>query len=133
VGASGPLPRMVTATGQEITETWVATISHNAPYMRLIQQVRQAMRLGLLGEGDQLPRVKDVVARLAINPNTVLRPTANSNTRAWSRRVRGWARSSPTLTDQALAANGPLGEEPRAWLAKARSAGWTPKASRPCS
>lgn len=73
MGASGPLPRVVTATGQEITETWMATISHNAPYMRLIQQVRQAMRLGPLGEGDQLPRVKDVVATVAINPNTVLK------------------------------------------------------------
>ena len=44
-----------------------------APYMQLIQQVRQAMRLGLLTEGDQLPTVKDVVAKVAINPNTVLK------------------------------------------------------------
>src|SRR3954447_26483304 len=44
-----------------------------APYMQLIQQVRRAMRLGLLSEGDRLPTVKDVVARIAINPNTVLK------------------------------------------------------------
>lgn len=44
-----------------------------SPYMQLIQQVRRAMRLGLLREGDQLPTVKDVVATLAINPNTVLK------------------------------------------------------------
>ena len=44
-----------------------------APYMQLIQQVRRAMRLGLLREGDQLPTVKDVVAEVAINPNTVLK------------------------------------------------------------
>ena len=44
-----------------------------APYMQLIQQVRRAMRLGLLIEGDQLPTVKDVVAKVAINPNTVLK------------------------------------------------------------
>jgi GntR family transcriptional regulator len=44
-----------------------------APYMQLIQQVRRAMRLGLLTEGDQLPTVKDVVAKVAINPNTVLK------------------------------------------------------------
>jgi GntR family transcriptional regulator len=31
------------------------------------------MRLGLLREGDQLPTVKDVVAKVAINPNTVLK------------------------------------------------------------
>src|SRR6266566_5785013 len=44
-----------------------------APYLQLIHQVRHALRLGLLREGDQLPTVKDVVARLAINPNTVLK------------------------------------------------------------
>jgi len=44
-----------------------------APYLQLIQQVRQALRLGLLREGDQLPTVKDVSGSLAINPNTVLK------------------------------------------------------------
>src|ERR1700680_310856 len=44
-----------------------------APYMQVIHQVRQALRLGLLREGDQLPKVKDVAAGLAINPNTVLK------------------------------------------------------------
>src|ERR1700729_531731 len=44
-----------------------------APYLQLIHQVRHALRLGLLSEGDQLPTVKDVVERLAINPNTVLK------------------------------------------------------------
>ena len=43
-----------------------------SPYLQVVQQVRQALRLGLLAEGDQLPTVKDVVASLAINPNTVL-------------------------------------------------------------
>jgi GntR family transcriptional regulator len=42
-------------------------------YLQLVQQVRQAIRLGILEPGDQLPTVKDVVASLAINPNTVLR------------------------------------------------------------
>ena len=41
------------------------------PYQQLVQQVRRALRLGLLQEGDQLPTVKEVVAALAINPNTV--------------------------------------------------------------
>jgi hypothetical protein len=41
-----------------------------APYWQVIHQVRHALRLGLLREGDQLSKVKDVVARLAINPNT---------------------------------------------------------------
>jgi GntR family transcriptional regulator len=42
-------------------------------YLQLVQQVRQAVRLGLLRPGDQLPTVKDVVGSLAINPNTVLK------------------------------------------------------------
>ena len=42
-------------------------------YIQLVQQVKQAARLGLLQPGDQLPTVKEVVARLAINPNTVLK------------------------------------------------------------
>jgi GntR family transcriptional regulator len=42
-------------------------------YLQLVQQVRQAVRLGILQPGDQLPTVKDVVGSLAINPNTVLK------------------------------------------------------------
>jgi GntR family transcriptional regulator len=42
-------------------------------YLQLVQQVEQALRLGYLKAGDQLPKVKDVVAALAINPNTVLK------------------------------------------------------------
>jgi GntR family transcriptional regulator len=44
-----------------------------ATYLQLAQQVRHARRLGLLKPGDQLPAAREVVARLAINPNTVLR------------------------------------------------------------
>jgi GntR family transcriptional regulator len=42
-------------------------------YLQLVQQVEQALRLGSIGPGDQLPTVKDVVAALAINPNTVMK------------------------------------------------------------
>lgn len=42
-------------------------------YMQLVQQVEHASRLGYLAPGDQLPKVRDVVASLAINPNTVLK------------------------------------------------------------
>ncbi len=41
------------------------------PYLQLVQQVEHALRLGTLAPGDQLPKVRDVVAKLAINPNTV--------------------------------------------------------------
>jgi GntR family transcriptional regulator len=42
-------------------------------YLQLVQQVEQALRLGLLGPGDQLPTVKETVESLAINPNTVMK------------------------------------------------------------
>jgi GntR family transcriptional regulator len=42
-------------------------------YLQLVQQVKHALRIGILQPGDQLPTVKEVVGRLAINPNTVLK------------------------------------------------------------
>jgi len=95
-----------------------------APYMQLIQQVRRAMRLGLLTAGDQLPTVKDVVAKLAINPNTVLKAYRELE-------YEGLVTPRPgvgtfvtrTLTDRSLAAHEPLREELRAWFAKAQAAG----------
>ncbi|MGZ4320461.1 MAG: GntR family transcriptional regulator [Gaiellaceae bacterium] len=42
-------------------------------YLQLVQQVRQAVRLGILRPGDQLPTVMEVVTSLTINPNTVLK------------------------------------------------------------
>ena len=42
-------------------------------YLQLVQQVKDALRLGMLQPGDQLPTAREVVANLAINPNTVMR------------------------------------------------------------
>lgn len=42
-------------------------------YLQLVRQVEHALRMGHLAPGDRLPTVKDVVASLAINPNTVLK------------------------------------------------------------
>ena len=42
-------------------------------YLQLVQQVEHALRLGYLRPGDRLPRVREVVGSLAINPNTVLK------------------------------------------------------------
>jgi GntR family transcriptional regulator len=95
-----------------------------APYLQVAQQVRQALRLGLLREGDQLPTVKDVVARLAINPNTVLK--------AYKELERdGLVAARPgigtfvtrSLAGASLAAHEPLRQDLRRWLAAARRAG----------
>src|SRR4051812_50013355 len=44
-----------------------------ATYLQLVQQVHQALRLGRLEPGDRLPTAQQVVAALAIKPNTVLK------------------------------------------------------------
>ena len=100
------------------------TRSGVAPYLQLIQQVRHALRLGLLHLDDQLPTVKDVVARLAINPNTVLKAYRELE-------YEGLVAARPgvgtfvtgTLSGASLAAHGPLAQELRRWMAKARRAG----------
>ncbi|WP_084653527.1 GntR family transcriptional regulator [Nocardioides insulae] len=78
-----------------------------SPYQQLVQQVRNALRLGLLEDGDQLPTVKDVVADLAINPNTVLRSrpaTPTGSRRIWSAPINpcaipaGRSAASPSRT-----------------------------------
>jgi GntR family transcriptional regulator len=42
-------------------------------YLQLVHQVQQALRVGALQVGDKLPTVKEVVAEVAINPNTVMK------------------------------------------------------------
>jgi DNA-binding transcriptional regulator YhcF (GntR family) len=44
-----------------------------ATYLQLVHQVKHALRLGFLRPGDRLPTAKEVVDKLAINPNTVLK------------------------------------------------------------
>jgi GntR family transcriptional regulator len=95
-----------------------------SPYMQIVQQVRHALRLGLLQEGDQLPTVKEVVARLAINPNTVLkayRELEHAGLVAARPGVGTFVTSS--VADPTIAANGPLRRELRNWIVKARRAG----------
>src|SRR6201995_4655636 len=66
-GASPP------ATGASLIEFRLDPASGVPTYLQLVQQVEHALRLGYLKPGDQLPKVRDVVASLAINPNTVLK------------------------------------------------------------
>lgn len=94
------------------------------PYLQIVRQVRQAIRLGLLKKGDQLPTVKEVVARLAINPNTVLKAYKELE-------HAGLAAARPgigtfvtaTLSAAPVAAHGALRRELERWLGKARRAG----------
>ncbi len=95
-----------------------------APYLQVAQQVRHALRLGLLHQGDRLPTVKDVVARLAINPNTVLKAYKELEREGLVVARQGVGTFvARTLTDDSLAMHEPLRRELARWLAKARLAG----------
>jgi GntR family transcriptional regulator len=95
-----------------------------SPYLQLVQQVRQALRLGLLYPGDQLPTVKDVVAKLAINPNTVLKAYRELEHEGLVAPRPGLGTFvTRSLADESLASHEPLRQELQAWLAKASSAG----------
>ncbi len=100
------------------------THSGVAPYLQIVQQVRRALRLGLLHEGDQLPTVKEVVALVAINPNTVLKAYRElEHDGLVSARPGVGTFVTRTLSDSSLAAHGPLRQDLLRWLTKARTAG----------
>ena len=69
-GGTGPAGR---GAGGSPIEFRLDDASGVPTYLQLVHQVEHALRLGYLTLGDQLPKVRDVVASLAINPNTVLK------------------------------------------------------------
>ncbi|MFI5571197.1 GntR family transcriptional regulator [Streptomyces sp. NPDC051740] len=94
------------------------------PYQQLVQQVRHALRLGLLHEGDRLPTVKDVAKQMAVNPNTVLKAYRElEHDGLVAARPGVGTFVTRTLADGTLAAHGPLRKDLQRWLTKARLAG----------
>ncbi|TVT49929.1 GntR family transcriptional regulator [Amycolatopsis cynarae] len=97
-------------------------------YVQLVQQVKQALRVGLLEPGDQLPKVRDVAQSLAINPNTVLKAYRELE-------LEGLAEGRPgvgtfvkrTLAGASLENQGELRAEFADWLRRAREAGLSPE------
>ena len=98
-----------------------------ATYLQLVQQVQQALRLGLLEPGDKLPTAQQVVASLAINPNTVLKAYRDLER-------EGLVRAKPGLGTFVVGrlprtdpqAQGRFRRSLREWLRKAREAGLSP-------
>jgi GntR family transcriptional regulator len=93
-------------------------------YLQLVQQVEHALRMGALGPGDRLPTVKEVVAEIALNPNTVLKAYRELE-------VRGLVEGKQGVGTFVLARpSGPppgtqerLSRSLRAWVRKARGEG----------
>jgi GntR family transcriptional regulator len=110
--------------GGSVIEFHLDSRSGVAPYLQLIQQVRQALRLGLLREGDQLPTVKDVSGSLAINPNTVLKAYRELEYEGLVAARPGVGTfATKTLSDGSIAAHQHLTQDLQRWYRKARAAG----------
>ncbi|MES1247943.1 MAG: GntR family transcriptional regulator [Actinomycetota bacterium] len=93
-------------------------------YLQLVQQVRQAIRLGILRPGDQLPTVKEVVTALTINPNTVLHAYRQLDLEGFTEGRRGVgtfvaADPAPPPTDKLRTLRASLDQ----WVGRARAAG----------
>jgi GntR family transcriptional regulator len=95
------------------------------PYRQLVDQVRQAVSLGLLQPGDQLPPVREVVRQITINPNTVHRAYRDLESQGIVEGRTGsgtfvLALPAPTTTPQRRSE---LHREFVTWLTDARAAG----------
>ena len=99
------------------------SVHSNVPaYVQVVQQVRQALPSGALGE--QLPTVKEAVTELAINPNTVLkayRELEREGLVAGRQGVGTFALRRPDGPPPDVQAA--LGRSLARWVAKAREAG----------
>jgi GntR family transcriptional regulator len=93
-------------------------------YLQLAQQVRHAVQLGILRPGDQLPTVKEVVASLAINPNTVLKAYGVLENEGIAEGRRGQGTFVTTSAPSPLGDDiGKLRRSLRDWFGRARGAG----------
>jgi len=102
----------------------IDTSSGVAPYLQLVQQIKQGLRLGWLQVGDRLPTVHEIAATAAVNPNTVLKAFRELEHEglATGRPGQGTfiTRSLSQLTP---AAYGVLLRRLERWIAAARDAG----------
>src|SRR6201996_7465278 len=117
-GASPP------ATGASLIEFRLEPASGVPTYLQLVQQVEHALRLGYLKPGDQLPKVRDVVAALTINPNTVLKAYKELETKGLAAGRPGQGTFvQASLSQVTLPELGGLRRSMLGWLATADQAG----------
>jgi GntR family transcriptional regulator len=93
-------------------------------YLQIAQQVKEALRLGLLEVGDQLPTVREVVAATAINPNTVAKAYRELERDGLVSGTPGRGTFvASTLAADSLEHHAALRRDLLAWLAHAQRAG----------
>jgi GntR family transcriptional regulator len=93
-----------------------------ATYLQIVQQTKQALRLGLLEPGDRLPTAREVVEATAVNPNTVLKAYRELEREGLVESRRGLGTFVRKSLDGADAGS-PLGTELADWLRRARAEG----------
>jgi GntR family transcriptional regulator len=109
---------------EPVIEFYLDAKSGIPPYLQLVHQVRRALRLGTLREGDQLPTVREVVTRIAINPNTVFKAYRELEHEGLAAARAGVGTFvTATTSDEILASLGPIRHDLEQWLVRARLAG----------
>lgn len=98
--------------------------SGTAAYQQIVQQTKQALRLGVLVPGDRLPTAKEVSQTCAVNPNTTLKAYRELEREGLVEPRPGLG----TFVRRSLArpqagADSPLRGELAAWMTRAREAG----------
>jgi GntR family transcriptional regulator len=109
-------------------EFYLDPTSGVATYLQLVQQVHQSLRIGVLEPGDRLPTAQQVVASLAINPNTVLKAYRELEREGLVRPRPGlgtFVVSTPPGTDPATLAK--FRRSMAAWMRSAQQAGLGPE------
>ncbi|KAB8161834.1 GntR family transcriptional regulator [Streptomyces sp. 3MP-14] len=94
-----------------------------ATYLQIVQQTKQALRLGLLEPGDQLPTAREVVEATAINPNTVLKAYRELEREGLVEARRGLGTFVRRSLRTAAATRAPFADELTDWMRRARAAG----------
>jgi DNA-binding transcriptional regulator YhcF (GntR family) len=123
-GISPESPSSGRAAGASPIEFRLDAASGVPTYLQLVHQVEHALRLGFLKPGDQLPKVRDVVAALAINPNTVLKAYKELETKGLAAGRPGQGTFiQATLSQVALPELAGLHKALLGWLADAGAAG----------
>ena len=124
-GAGRPDEGTTPVTGPASPIAFRLDTSSGVPtYLQLVQQVEHALRLGYLKPGDQLPKVRDAVASLAINPNTVLKAYKELETKGLAAGRPGQGTFvKATLSQVALPELATLRRSLLAWLGSAGAAG----------
>ncbi|MFF7211044.1 GntR family transcriptional regulator [Streptomyces sp. NPDC008238] len=95
-----------------------------AAYQQIVQQTKQALRLGVLMPGDRLPTAKEVAETSAVNPNTTLKAYRELEREGLVEPRPGLG----TFIRRSLArpqagADSPLRGDLEAWMTRAQAAG----------